>query len=282
MIVVFGKTGQVAQELQSLLPKATFLSREDADLTDPAACASKIVELRPEVVINAAAYTAVDKAEEDEATAALVNGAAPIEMAKACAALNIPFVHISTDYVFDGSGEVPFPPNHPTMPLGAYGRTKLQGEEGIKAVGGKFVILRTSWVFSPYGSNFLKSMLRLSTGRDKLTIVADQIGGPTPACAIAAACVTIAEQLKTNPEIVGTYHFSGAPDVSWADFARAIFKESGTTCIVEDIPTSSYPTLAKRPANSRLDCTSLSVFGMNRPDWRSAIKTIINELEISR
>tara|TARA_R110001583_G_scaffold182521_1_gene340542 strand:- start:16985 stop:17836 length:852 start_codon:yes stop_codon:yes gene_type:complete len=280
MILVFGTTGQVATELRALLPEAVFLGRDEADLTDPAHCAQKIATLKPEAVINAAAYTAVDKAETDEDAAALVNGAAPTEMAKACAALGIPFVHISTDYVFDGSGETPFAPDHPTAPLGAYGRTKLLGENGIRAAGGPFAILRTSWVFSAHGNNFVKTMLRLGAERDTLTIVADQIGGPTPARAIANACVDIANRLKTEPNTAGTYHFSGAPDVSWADFARAIFEKAGITCAVEDIPTSAYPTPAQRPANSRMACHTLdATFGIHRPDWKAGLADVLKDLE---
>lgn len=280
MILVFGKTGQVATELQSLVPDAQFACRADADLTEPAACAALIEKIKPSAVINAAAYTAVDKAEDDEATAALVNGAAPAAMAKACASLDIPFVHISTDYVFDGSGNTPFVTDHPTAPLGAYGRTKRDGENGVRAAGGRFAILRTSWVFSAHGNNFLKTMLRLGTEREVLKIVADQVGGPTPARAIAAACLKIASQLESAPAKSGTYHFSGAPDVSWADFARDIFKQAGLTCEVTDIPTIAYPTPAKRPANSRVDCSSTrETFGIERPDWRRDVLTIVNELK---
>lgn len=280
MILVFGKTGQVATELQSLVPDAQFACRADADLTEPAACAALIEKIKPSAVINAAAYTAVDKAEDDEATAALVNGAAPAAMAKACASLDIPFVHISTDYVFDGSGNTPFVTDHPTAPLGAYGRTKRDGENGVRAAGGRFAILRTSWVFSAHGNNFLKTMLRLGTEREVLKIVADQVGGPTPARTIAAACLKIASQLESAPAKSGTYHFSGAPDVSWADFARDIFKQAGLTCEVTDIPTIAYPTPAKRPANSRVDCSSTrETFGIERPDWRRDVLTIVNELK---
>lgn len=280
MILVFGKTGQVATELQMLLPNAVFLGRADADLTDPVQCAHKILTLKPEAVINAAAYTAVDKAEDDEATAALVNGSAPTEMAKFCADLGIPFVHISTDYVFDGSGDTPFSPDHPTAPLGAYGRTKLAGEDGVRAAGGRFAILRTSWVFSAHGNNFVKTMLRLGGERNKLTIVGDQIGGPTPARAIATACVEIAQQLQTEPKKSGTYHFSGAPNVSWADFARTIFDEADLVCTVEDIPSSAYPTPAKRPGNSRMDCRTLdATFGIAPPDWKAGLADVLKDLE---
>jgi len=279
-MLVFGATGQVATELQLILPDAQFLGRDRVDLTDPLACFSAIMEARPSAVINAAAYTAVDKAEDEENIASLVNGEAPAQMAQACAELDIPFVNISTDYVFDGAGETPFAPDHPTGPLGAYGRTKLIGEKGVAAAGGAYVNLRTSWVFSAHGNNFVKTMLRLSETRDKLTVVADQIGGPTPARDIAKACVEIAEQLEKDPTKAGTYHFSGAPDVSWADFAREIFAQAGKDMVVEDIPTSAYPTPATRPSNSRLDCsTTEEAFGLKRPQWKAGLAEILNELD---
>lgn len=282
-MIVFGQTGQVATELARLLPKAVFLGRDRVDLTDTAACFKAIMELRPEVVINAAAYTAVDKAEDDEDTAALVNGAAPTQMARACAELGIPFVNISTDYVFDGAGEVAFSPDHPTGPLGAYGRTKLMGEQGVAAAGGAFANLRTSWVFSAHGNNFVKTMLRLAETRDRLTVVADQIGGPTPARAIAHACVAIAERLKKDPDLAGTYHFSGAPNVSWAEFAREIFAQSGKQVAVEDIPSADYPTPAARPVNSRLDCRKTeAIFGIPRPDWRAELTLVLSDLEVQQ
>ncbi|PIE12243.1 MAG: dTDP-4-dehydrorhamnose reductase [Rhodobacterales bacterium] len=277
-LLIFGQSGQVATELSRLAPNATFLPRSKADLTDPEACAAAIRAATPSAVINAAAYTAVDKAEEDEATAALVNGEAPGAMARACADLGIPFVHISTDYVFDGSGTAPWQPEDPTGPLGAYGRTKLAGEEAVRAAGGPHAILRTSWVFSAHGANFLKTMLRLSETRDALSVVADQIGGPTPAEAIAQACLTMAEQLR-DPAKSGTYHFSGTPDVSWAGFACEIFRAAGRDVAVADIPTSDYPTPAARPLNSRLDCSAItSTFGITRPNWKQAVAQIVKEL----
>ncbi len=277
-LLIFGKTGQVAQELARLAPDARYLGRDEADLSDPAACAAAILAAKPTAVINAAAWTAVDRAEAEEAAATVVNGDAPTAMARACADLGIPFVQISTDYVFDGAGTAAFAPDHPTAPLGAYGRSKLKGEEGTRAAAGPHAILRTSWVFSAHGNNFLKTMLRLGRERDKLTVVADQIGGPTPARAIAEACLTIAEALQSDAGKTGTYHFSGAPDVSWADFARDIMAQAGLTCMVEDIPTSAYPTPAKRPANSRMNCDSLEIFGLSRPDWRAAVHEAIREL----
>lgn len=280
MILVFGKTGQVAREMQAIAPEAMFLGREDADLCNPMACREAIRRINPSVVINAAAYTAVDKAEDDEATALLVNGASPTAMAAACADLGIPIVHISTDYVFDGTGTFPWETVAATAPLGAYGRTKLAGEDGVRASGAIHAILRTSWVFSAHGTNFVKTMLRLSETRDALTVVADQIGGPTPACAIAEACLKIAEALQTDPSLSGTYHFSGAPNVSWAEFAREVFAQSGCSVTVTNIPTSAYPTPAKRPTNSRLDCSKLSAFGLGQPDWRTSLTNVLKDLEL--
>ncbi len=275
MILVFGQSGQVATELATY-DGVTCLSRAEADLTDPAACAAAIAQHAPKAVINAAAYTAVDKAEEDQETAQAVNGAAPIAMAEACKTLGIPFVHISTDYVFDGSGETPWQPTDATGPLGAYGATKVAGEDGIRAAGGTFAILRTSWVFSAHGNNFVKTMLRLGAERDALTIVADQIGGPTSAQSIAAACMTIAEQLQADAGKSDTYHFAGQPNVSWADFAREVFAQANITCDVTDIPTSAYPTAAKRPHNSRLDCAATAeTFGIALPDWRKDLSDVL-------
>ena len=229
-------------------------------------------------VINAAAWTAVDKAEADEADATVVNGDAPAAMARACAARGLPFVHISSDYVFDGAGDQPFGVDHPTGPLGAYGRSKLAGEIGVRAAGGPHVILRTSWVFSAQGANFVKTMLRLGADHDSLNVVADQIGGPTPAAAIADA-VFVAARAMVDGAVGGTYHFAGAPDVSWAGFARQIMQRAGLACAVTDIPTEAYPTPAKRPLNSRLDCNSFQRdFGVMRPDWRAGLGDIIQEL----
>lgn len=278
--LIFGKTGQVARELRALAPDAVFLGRDQADLLDPAACAAAIRDHAPGFVINAAAWTAVDKAETDEDTATIINGDAPAAMARACADLGIPFVHISTDYVFDGTGSAAFAPDHPTAPLGAYGRSKLKGEEGVRRAGGTYVIMRTSWVFSAHGTNFLKTMLRLGAERARLTVVSDQIGGPTPASAIASACLTIATQLQRDPAKSGTYHFAGTPDVSWSEFARAIMAEAGFACEIEDIRSAAYPTPAKRPENSRMNCDSLAIFGIDRPDWRTAVTQTLQDLEV--
>ena len=280
-LLVFGQTGQVAQELARRVPdgvRAVFLSRDRADLSDPGACAAAIAAADADAVINAAAWTAVDKAEAEEAAAMVVNGAAPAAMARASAARGVPFVHISSDYVFDGAGDQPFGEDHPTGPLGAYGRSKLAGEVGVQAAGGRHVILRTSWVFSAHGANFVKTMLRLGRDRESLNVVADQVGGPTPAAAIAVA-VFVAAQAMVNGAAGGTYHFSGAPDVSWAGFAREIMQRAGLGCQVNEIPTTAYPTPAIRPLNSRLNCDGFARdFGVMRPDWRAGLDDILQEL----
>ena len=230
-------------------------------------------------MINAAAWTAVDAAEAHEAEATAINGAAPGAMAAECAALGIPFVTVSTDYVFDGSGSAPWRPGDAPAPLGAYGRSKLAGELAVAAARGRWAVLRTSWVVSAHGSNFVKTMLRLGRERDALGVVADQIGAPTPARAIAAACVKMAETLLSEPEKTGIYHFSGAPDTSWADFAREIFAQAAIACTVTGIPSSGYPTRAARPLNSRLDCSATETnFAISRPDWRAGLADILRDL----
>ncbi|MFX0543674.1 dTDP-4-dehydrorhamnose reductase [Roseovarius sp. S4756] len=279
-LLIFGKSGQVATELQRRMPDALFLDRTTVDLSDSDACAAAVRQHAPSAVINAAAYTAVDRAEEDEAQAMVINGDAPGEIAKACAAEHIPLVHISTDYVFDGTGERPWRPDDPVNPQNVYGRSKLAGEEAVRRAGGVHAILRTSWVFSAHGNNFVKTMLRLSETRDALDIVADQIGGPTPADALAEACIVVASALKEAPEKSGTYHFSGQPPTSWECFARETFARAGRAVLVTGIATSSYPTAALRPLNSRLDTSSLTkAFGIHAPDWRAGLDRVLAELD---
>lgn len=278
-LMIFGRTGQVARELARLAPEARFLGRGEADLSDPAGCAALIRQARPACVINAAAYTAVDRAEAEPKLARLVNAGAPGAMAAACAEAGIPFLHVSTDYVFDGSGEEARTEEAPTGPLGVYGQTKLEGERAIAAAGGQWAVLRTAWVFSAHGTNFVKTMRRLGAERERLTIVADQVGGPTPAADIAAALLAMARAMIADPAKGGIYHFAGAPDVNWAGFARAIFVRTGLSPEVVEIPTSDYPTPARRPLNSRLDCSAIARdFGIPRPDWRAGLDRVIEEL----
>ena len=246
-LLVLGRSGQLAQVLARLAPDATFRGRAEADLSDPQAVVAGIRDLRPGAIINASAYTAVDKAETDEVAAGMLNAARSEDAA--------------------------------TAPLGVYGRSKLDGERQVAAAGGQWAVLRTSWVFSPDGANFVKTMLRLGSERDSLNVVADQIGGPTEAGRIAAALLAMARQMQDDPQKGGLYHFAGAPDVSWAGFAREIFAQAGLACEVRDIPASDYPTPARRPANSRLDCSRIARdFGIDRPDWRDDLGIVLKQL----
>ena len=277
MILVFGKQGQVATEL-ALQAEVTALGRAECDLMQPGMAAQAIAKHAPDLVINAAAWTAVDKAEDEEPAALRLNAGAPGEMAEACARLGIPLAHVSTDYVFDGSGSAPWAEDAPVAPLGAYGCSKLAGEEAVRAAGGPHIILRTAWVFSAHGSNFVKTMLRLAETRDHLTVVADQLGGPTPAADIAATLLRLGAALQGG-QAGGTYHYAGAPHVSWADFAREIFAQSGKPVLVEDIPSSAYPTPARRPLNSRLDCRRIETdFGIPAPDWKAGLARVLAAL----
>lgn len=281
-VLVFGRTGQVAQALAQsagqgieIVPKG----RTEADLEVPATCAASIAAGPWDAVINAAAYTAVDRAETDEGRAMAVNATAPGVMAAACAQRGIPFLHISTDYVFDGAGDAPWRPGDAPAPLGAYGRSKLAGEVAVRAAGGVHLILRTSWVFSAQGANFVKTMVRLGAERDSLRVVDDQWGGPTPAAAVAQALLGLAGALRDGAS-GGTYHFAGAPPTTWARFARETFALAGLPCRVEAIPTADYPTPARRPLNSRLDCATLMAdFGITPPDWRAHLAAVVKELQ---
>lgn len=276
-LLVFGATGQVATELRALAGPdlaVAALSRAEADLADPAACAAAVAAAAVDAVVNAAAWTAVDRAEAEETLATTINAAAPGAMARAAAARGLPFLHVSTDYVFDGSGEHPWREDDPAGPLGAYGRSKRAGERAVAAAGGAHVILRTSWVFSAHGANFLRTMLRLGAERDRLTVVDDQRGGPTPAADIAAALVAMARSLAAGCGAPGVFHFSGAPDVSWAEFAREIFARADWLRPPEVVPirTEEWPTPAARPRNSRLDCARIAAaYCIDRPDWRMGV-----------
>lgn len=279
MILVFGKTGQVAMELQNHLDVIS-LGRDQADLCSPRACAEAIKVYKPRAVINAAAYTAVDKAESDQNRANTINGDAPGAMAMACAERDIPIVQISTDYVFDGTGTTPWSVTDIPNPKNAYGRSKLIGEKAIMASGCIYAVLRTSWVVSAHGNNFIKTMHRLSKTRDCISVVDDQIGGPTCARDIAQTGIFIAEQLIKDPNKSGVYHYAGQPNVSWCQFANAIFKEMDCKTIASPIPTAEYPTTATRPLNSRLDCTvTQERFGIARPLWRDGLEEICRDLE---
>ncbi len=283
--LIFGTTGQLGIELARRAPRdvtVATLGRDRADLTDPAACAAAITATDADIIINAAAYTAVDQAESDRDTAFLVNAEAPGAMACAAATRGLPFLHVSTDYVFDGSGTRPWAENDPVAPLGVYGESKLAGERAVAAARGGHVILRTAWVFSAHGKNFVKTMLRVGAGRDMLSVVDDQRGGPTAASDIADVLWTITAAFQNGKGQSGIFHFAGTPSVSWADFAEAIFARASLPKKpqIKRIPTSDYPTPAKRPANSTLDCSRIrAVYGIEQPDWHKSLAKVIDELE---
>ena len=277
--LVFGKTGQLAQALARLAPEAQFLGRDQADLTDPAACADLVMHTKARAVIIAAAYTGVDRAEAEPELALRINAEAPGAIARAASKRGLPLVYISTDYVFAGDGQRPYRPGDATGPLSAYGRSKLAGETRVAEAGGPHVILRTSWVFSAHGANFVKTMLRLSQTQAVLRVVADQTGGPTPADDLARAALRVAAALVAGQGASGIYHVSGAPEVSWAGFSREILARSGRTARVEEVLSADSPTPARRPQNSRLECSDIKrVFGIDRPDWRTGLNEVLREL----
>ncbi|MFD0982117.1 dTDP-4-dehydrorhamnose reductase [Tropicimonas aquimaris] len=282
-LLVFGRSGQVGLALRRAAASAgvemVALGRAEADLAEPGACARAIKRSDADVVINAAAYTAVDRAEDEPELAGRVNAQAAGEIAHAAAERGLPLLHLSTDYVFDGNGAQPWRPVDTPSPVNAYGRSKLDGEAAIADVGGTHVILRTSWVFSAHGTNFVRTMLRLAESRAEIAVVSDQIGGPTSAAALAEALLTLARASTGSDFRSGVHHLSGAPDTSWAGFAREIFRLSGRDVRVREIPSAEFPMRARRPLNSRLDCTSLTEsFGIARPDWRDGLREVLAEI----
>ena len=288
-ILVLGCKGQLGRCLNDQLinteHEVIYTSREQIDIADFEVTKSKILEFSPDLIINATAYTAVDKAEEDQKTANLINHLAVKNIADICNQLECWLIHVSTDYVFDGNSKVPYKEDDETNPQGAYGETKLKGELAIQASGCKHIIIRTAWVFSEYGNNFLKTMLRLGAERDELSIVGDQIGCPTYAQDIARSIVEIVPQLNSR-EYNGIYHYCGDQPCSWYDFANAIFDQAMAhnlkiPSIVNSIETSAYPTPAKRPAFSVLDCSKIeNDFGVHASNWRDGIGQVISKLKL--
>ncbi|KVO10030.1 dTDP-4-dehydrorhamnose reductase [Burkholderia ubonensis] len=290
-ILVTGANGQVGAELgralQGLAPLVA-LDRQALDLADLDAVRRVVRDVGPAVILNAAAYTAVDRAESEEALALRINGDAPGVLAEEARRLDALLVHYSTDYVFDGSGDVPFREDHPTGPLNAYGRTKLAGERAVAAVGGMHLVFRTSWVYGATGRNFLLTMLRLARERSALNVVGDQIGAPTWSCTIAALTAHViaryhAERKEARDwwrQHAGIYHLTNSGETSWFGFAQAIF--AATNCkgvSVQPISSDQYPTPAKRPHNSRLSNDKLfDVFGLCAPDWREALRGCLRDL----
>jgi dTDP-4-dehydrorhamnose reductase len=288
-LLLLGGTGQVGKEFRALpLPKDVDVvapGRTEIDLQDPAAIAQVIAAEPWSAVINAAAYTDVDRAESEEPLAFAVNAEAPSRFAAETRRRGIPLVHISTDYVFDGRKGAPYVERDAVAPLNAYGRSKLAGERGVRAANPRHVILRTSWVYSPYRKNFVRTILRLAAERDRLTVVADQRGCPSAARDIAQACLDIAMRCATEPERApyGTYHFAGAGEASWFEFASAVVEMAadrlGKSPQVVPIRTIDFPTAAIRAADTRLDCSAVvREFGITLRPWQQALADTIDRL----
>jgi dTDP-4-dehydrorhamnose reductase len=278
-ILLFGKTGQIAKELCNR-PNVTAIGRDKADFTEPQKIIEIVKSTDADIIINAVAYTSVDLAEEEFELANIINGTTVKELAKVSASRNIPFLHISTDYVFKGDGNLNWKTSDQTNPQNSYGKSKLIGESGILEAGGPHVILRTSWVFSSHGNNFVKTMLRLASNNNELSIIKDQIGGPTCAKDIADALWKIASDFYAGNGITGIYHFSGKPNSSWANFASEIFFQTHQDIKIKQILTKDFLTKAKRPLNSRLDCSSLRIdYGIKQPEWKKSLTNVLANLK---
>jgi dTDP-4-dehydrorhamnose reductase len=294
-ILLLGKNGQVGWELQrALLPigELTALDFDSpgplrADFRDPESLAATVREFRPDVIVNAAAHTAVDKAESEPDLARRLNAEAPAVLAREAATQGAWLVHYSTDYVFDGSGDTARVEDSPTGPLNVYGRTKLEGEQAIRASGCRHLILRTSWVYGTRGGNFAKTMLRLAQERDRLTVIDDQIGAPTGADLLADVTAHVIRAVAESPSLGGTYHLVASGETSWHGYARQVIEfaraAGAPVRVAADsivaVPSSEFPTPAARPKNSRLDTTKLrSSFGLTLPPWQTGVDRMLAEL----
>lgn len=291
-LAVTGKNGQVVSALQALASaelEIVAIGRPELDLAQPETVLKALRDVKPDTVISAAAYTAVDKAEIEPEIAFAVNRDGARAVALAANDLGIPVIHLSTDYVFDGTKANAYVESDQTGPTSIYGRSKLEGEQAVSEVTCDYIILRTAWVYSQYGNNFVKTMLRLSENRDEINVVADQFGCPTSANDIAAAVVTIARKLveDSSSRLRGVFHLSGTGETNWANFAKQIFvfaeEHGGKSMIVNDITTAQYPTPARRPANSRLDCSKLEeVYGIKLPSWQTSTRAVVTALAQSK
>lgn len=293
-ILLLGKDGQLGWELQrSLAPLAPLVvcGRGECDLGDAAGLRALLAACRPSVIVNAAAYTAVDKAESDAATAHAVNAEAPRLLAECAAATDALLIHYSTDYVYDGGKASPYVESDPVAPQSVYGRSKLAGEEGVRASGARSLIFRTSWVFGEHGGNFVRTILRLARERDSLSVVDDQLGSPTPAALIADVTAAVLLRLDLGRHLASEesrlYHLAAANPVSWCEFARCIVGLAGgragglrfDAAAIRPITSAEYPTPARRPANSRLDCSRLAGdFGLHQPDWQPYLQRMLAQI----
>ena len=286
-VLVLGKEGQLSSSLASAAKPGGFeifaVGRPEIDLAKPETIAPAFKRYKPDLVVNTAAYTAVDKAEQEPEIAQAINAQGAGLVAEACARISRPLIHISTDYVFDGTKLSPYCEDDPVAPLGVYGRTKLEGEQRVTAACREHIILRTSWVFSPYGHNFVKTMLRLAAVRSDISVVDDQIGSPTYASHLAISILKIAQLVLSGrraSDVWGIYHAAGSGEASWYDVAREVFLQSmrlgGPGATVHSIATSEFPTPAKRPENSRLDCSKLArAFNVCLPNWQEGISECV-------
>lgn len=278
-VLVIGSGGQLAKAYKELLPDALFVGRDTLDLQHPMQVRGVLSSLAPSAVINTAAYTQVDKAETDEAVARAVNAESPLEMARYCAAQDIPFIHFSTDYVFNGEGKTPWKETDATAPLNAYGRSKLAGEEAIAQSGAKHLLFRTSWVYDAFGKNFVNTILRLAGEREELKVIDDQFGAPTYAPHLAEGALAALEAAQAMEQFPsGIYHLCNAGETTWFRFAKRITshaKQAGFPVKVKTIvpiPATDYPLPAHRPYNSRLDCTKArSILGVTMPAWEEGL-----------
>jgi dTDP-4-dehydrorhamnose reductase len=287
-ILVIGRNGQLALALAERGARRGLeivsAGRPELDLLDPAKVEKAVADSRADIVVNAAAYTAVDRAESEPEEAEALNARVPALLAAAAAKTGSRLIHVSTDYVFDGEKEAPYREEDPTAPVGIYGRTKLAGEEAVRSAGGEHGIVRTSWVYSPFGSNFVKTMLSAASARPQLRVVGDQIGNPTSALDLADGILAIVEAWR-GPErgAGGTWHLAGTGSTSWAGFAREIFRISGALggpwAEVISIETAEWPTPARRPANSRLDSGRFAaMFGYAAPEWPDSLASCVTRL----
>lgn len=289
-VLVLGSNGQLGLSLRDHLSgtdhEVVYASREQIDVTDLGEVEEKVTEVNPDFLINASAYTAVDEAERHWEEANAANNIAVSNLARVCLNLECWLIHVSTDYVFDGESQLPYGEFDETAPRSVYGETKLEGERAIQSSGCSYIIIRTAWVFSEYGNNFLKSMMRLGRDHEELNVVADQTGCPTYAQDLAKAIIIMMPSLVTNPSYSGVYHYCGDEACTWHDFAVAIFSEAEKQGFqvprkVNPISTAEYPTLAVRPRYSVLDCSAIfGSFGVSPSNWRLGIKQVIDDLNL--
>jgi dTDP-4-dehydrorhamnose reductase len=293
-ILLFGKTGQVGWELQrSLAPLGEVIALDTrsqdycGDFLNPAGVAQTVLSVRPDVIVNAAAYTAVDKAQADSANAYTINATAPQAIAQAAMTIGASMVHYSTDYVFNGSGSKAWTELDTPAPLSVYGASKLAGEQAIAASGARHLIFRTSWVYAARGGNFAKTMLRLAQEREALSVIDDQIGAPTGADLLADVTAHAIVRLTAQPQLAGLYHLAAAGETSWYGYAQHVFAQARAqgkalkldNAQLKAIPSADYKTAAQRPLNSRLDCSKLkSQLGLHIPHWQQGVDRMLTEV----